>query len=76
QIPGFAQDEATLTKVVNGGLETQHSFEAPGHLLADYSQLNTIWTNASANFVNGKQSVVDGLKQVQADMAKQIAQTK
>lgn len=73
KIPGLAESPATLKSVILGGLSPKHSFEAPGHLLASYSQLNTIWTNASANFVNGKQSVTAGLKLVKQDMAKQLA---
>ncbi len=64
KLTGMTLTYKQLKSVVLGGLAPGQAFEAPGHTLADFVQLNTAWSNTLDPFFLGKQSTASAMRAV------------
>lgn len=75
-LSGMQLTYGQLRQVVMGGLARGQAFEAPGHTLANFVQLNTAWSNATDNLFLGKESTaaaMAGLKKAFAPLVQGTA---
>ena len=71
---GMALHAQQLRSVILGGLAKGQAFEAPGHTLANWDQINTTFTNMTSNMALGKQSPPSAMQALTRALKTQLQQ--
>ncbi len=69
---GMSENLSQLQSVILGGLAKGQGFEAPGHTLANWNQINTTWANTTDNLFIGKQTTGAAMAALNQAMATQL----